>query len=371
MRILQLTVHFSPNVGGVETHLNDLVEGLTNKNYNVTVLTYRPLMQEAKWKMYEKGKNLEIIRIPWIKGFFYKYVKHPILEFIYLAPGLFIVTPFIILFKNIDVIHTHGLTAGFVGVFWGKILGKRVITTTHSIYNFPKEGFYRNFTRWIFNNSDSVLTLSKQSKKEIVSLGVPENKVKVFTYWIDLNVFKKVLTAKKDLGWSDKFVVLFVGRLVEEKGIKELLEAAQIWDKNITLAIVGSGPIEGDIEKIKRNNLIYLGRIDNDKLPLYYSASDLLIVPSTSEEGFGRVILESLACGTPVIGSNRGAIPEAMNDSVGKLIDVTPVNIRDTVEYFYKNPTILKSLANQSRKFAVDKYSSKNLDTIIKAYAEK
>src|SRR6266404_3275277 len=114
MNILQLTSHYSPNVGGVETHLTDFVEFLQKKNYLVTVLTYQPLVTKASWKMHEKDENLEIIRIPWVAGFFYSLVSRPILEFLYLVPGLFAMTPFVLQSKKIDVIHAHGLVAGFV-----------------------------------------------------------------------------------------------------------------------------------------------------------------------------------------------------------------------------------------------------------------
>jgi glycosyltransferase involved in cell wall biosynthesis len=114
-----------------------------------------------------------------------------------------------------------------------------------------------------------------------------------------------------------------------------------------------------------------LGKLDQNELPSYYGAADLLIVPSTHEEGFGRVILESLACGTPVIGSRRGAIPEAMDETVGRLIDVTPENIKEAVEYFYKNPKELKKLSKNARKFAERRYSERNVGKIIGAYMDK
>lgn len=375
MNILQLTTHFSPNVGGVETHLSDLVSALIKRNHQVFVLTYQPLITKTKWKMYESEKNLHILRIPWFPGFFYKLVKTPLIEFIYLFPGLFLAAPFVIVFNNSEIIHTHGLVAGFVGVFWGKILGKKVITTTHSIYHFPERGIYKEFVNWIFSYSDHVLTLSKQSEKEIVSLGVPREKVSTFTYWIDLNKFKSqksIFKIRKLWGWEKKFLVLFVGRLVEEKGIIPLLKALEIWDKNIDLIIIGTGPLEAEIKKYasKYKNFLFLGKIDNDKLPEYYSASDVTIVPSVHEEGFGRIILESLACGMPVIGSNRGAIPEAMDESVGRLIDVTPENIKKTVEYFYKNPDKLQKLSKNTRKFAEKRYSEKNIIKILNAYKD-
>ena len=370
MKVFQLTTHFSPNIGGVETHLDDLVSALNKRKHKVFVLTYRPLVTKTSWKSYEKKRNFEIVRLPWLPGFFYKFVSNPIAEFLYLVPGLFLTTPLILFIFRPDIIHSHGLLAGFVAVFWGKLFGKRVITTTHSIYHFPKEGFYKQFAKFIFEKSDVALTLSRQSKKEILTLGVNRNKVKVFTYWVDLKKFKPIKNTKVKLGWKDKFVVLFVGRLVEEKGILVLLEAAKTWNKNIEFAIIGSGPLESVISKQKTiiKNIKFLGKVDNKKLPAYYSAADLVIVPSIHEEGFGRVILESLACGTPVVAANRGAIPEAMDESVGRLIRITPQNIKKQVEYFYKNPDKLQKLSRSSREFAENRYSEKNVDTIVGAY---
>jgi len=369
MKVLQLTVHFPPNTGGVETHLSDLVGELVKRKFDVFVLTYRPLVANARWKVWESKKNLKILRLPWIKGLYYKTIYNSILAFIYTFPGLFLALPFVILFFNPDVIHSHGVVAGFVGTIWGKVFGKRVIISAHNIYHFPKHGLYRQLVQTMFNKSDGVLTLAELSKNEVISLGVDRKKVNKFTYWLDLEKFRVIKSAKDKLGWKG-FDVLFVGRLVTEKGIPELLEAAKSWDEGINLYIAGTGPLEQEIknQKSKIQNMNYLGRVDNDNLPLYYSAADIVIIPSTHEEGFGRVILESLACGTPVIGSNRGAIPEAMDESVGKLIDVIPKNIRQAVEYYHDNPEKLANLARNTRTFAEEKYSNKNIDQIIQLY---
>lgn len=377
--ILFVTIGFSPNVGGIETHFDDLTNELSRRGLTVWVLTYKPITTPVSAPFFERRrKRIFIYRIPWIRGWFYKLVDKPVLEFLFLTPGLFLALPLILLSKTrkVSVIHSHGLIAGFVAVFWGKIFGRKVITTTHSIYNFPQKGLYRNFARWIFDNSDTVLCLSKQSKKEVELLGVNPEKVKTFTYWIDLQKFKvqkSKVKIRQKLGWQNyKFVVLFVGRLVEEKGVLVLLQAARKWSKNITLAIAGSGPLEDEIKHQSSiiKHLIFLGRVSQEKLPLYYSAADVTIVPSIHEEGFGRVILESLACGTPVIGSNRGAIPEAMDETVGRLIEVTPENVKKEVEFFYKNPDKLKKLAKNARPFAEKRYSTKNADILIESYPE-
>lgn len=370
MRILQLALSFSPNVGGVETHLSDLVRYLDKRGWKVFVLTYCPLTTKIKWKMYEEVNNVTIFRIPWFTGLFYKLTSFPILEFIYLLPGLFFFTPIIILLYKPVVIHAHGLVAGSIAVFWGKIFRIKTIISSHSIYGFPKKGLYVKFVKLIFRNSDHLLGLSQPAVSEIKNLGIPQEKVSNFTYWIDMEKFKKNPNAKAKLHWENKFIVLFVGRFIPEKGIKDLLESSLLWDKKITLVIAGVGPMEEEIKKyaLKNKQILLLGAIDNSHLPLYYSASDVLIVPSTGEEGFGRVIIEALACGLPVIGSNRGAIPEAMDNSVGKLIDVTSKNIAQIVSYFYKHPYELESLSKNARSFAVRRYSERNAEDITKFY---
>lgn len=370
MKILEITAHYYPNVGGVETHLLDLVKYLNRQNNEVSVLTYQPLTTKTSWRVFSKEDKVSIFRIPWIPGLFYIFVKYPFLEFIYLFPGLFIITPLIIFLKSPNVIHAHGLIAGFVAVIWGKLLNKRVVVATHSIYHFPKNGVYRQLVKTIFNMSDYVMGLSRQSVEEIISLGIPKEKVSLFTYWVDLNKFSKVSNAKDRLAWKDLFVVLFIGRLISEKGIKELIQAAKLWNPNIVLVIAGSGPLEEEIKAYSKNNIKYLGLLSQEELPLYYSAADIVVVPSIHDEGFGRVILEALACGTPVMGANRGAIPEAMDNTVGRIISVTPIEIAKVIDYFYNNQKALKLLSSNTRKFAQAKYSEKNAQIITKVLNE-
>lgn len=368
MKVLQLTVHLFPNVGGVETHLSDLFASLTKRDWQVFCLAYQPLSTKTSWKLWEKRGKLTILRIPWLRGFFERLIYNPGLEFIYLVPGLFIVTPFVIIFYRPNILHAHGLLAAVSAVFWGKVFSKRTIVSLHSIYSFPKRGWYCDFVKLIFQNCDIVLSLSNKSNEEVRALGVKTETAK-FTYWIDLEKFKRVTDAKKNLGWEDKFIILFVGRLIAEKGLDVLLKSALTWNKNIRLVIIGAGPMEKEIsKKVRQGQFQFLGRKPQEDLPAFYSAADCLIVPSTSEEGFGRVIIESLACGTPVIAAKRGAISEAMDETVGKLIEVTSENIKEAVEYFYQNPKELRELSQKSHQFAERRYSERNVHTIIKAY---
>lgn len=371
MNILMLTIGFRPNIGGIETHFDDFLKASAKRGFNTTVLTYQPIASSVRGQSIEKEKHWTIYRLPIISGFFYHFVKRPILEFIYLVPGLFLATLILLITKKINVIHAHGLIAGFVGVFWGKLFGKRVIVLTHSMYNFPQAGLYRTFATYIFANADEVLCLSKQSVREIVSLGVPSKKVTNFTYWIDLKKFKPTdkKLAKKKLGWDKDLIVFFVGRLVEEKGVKELLMAAKGFKKNIRLFIAGTGPLEKEIKKRDLKNVKFIGRINNDDLPIYYNGADILIMPSMHEEGFGRVLLESIACETPVVAANRGAIPEAVDETVGMLIEITPQKIAETINHLYEHPDKIKSMAKHARAFVEKRYSEKNVEMILASFS--
>lgn len=365
MRVLQLTAHFSPNIGGLETHLNDLVEGLVKRNHQVTVLTYQPLSTDVRAPIYEKKGKTEVFRIPWIRGFFYKLVEYPALEFLYLVLGLFFITPFILSRKKYQVIHTHGLVAAAVGVFWGKLFNKRVVVSTHSLYGFPSSGLYRNFVKLVLSGANVCLCLSKKSVEELMDLGISPAKIKQFTYWIDLDHFKP---SKKTN--SKEFVILFVGRLVAIKGIKVLIKAFKNLKGRMSLVIAGDGPLRNEIMEAAQvgERIKFVGKLDKDEIVDYYNKSDLVVVPSINNEGFGRVILESLACSVPVLGSNRGSIPEAMDLTVGRLVDVNVKNLQKEIAYLKKHPNVLKKLKQNSRKFALKRYSEKNIETIINSY---
>ena len=104
MSVLMLTIGFTPSIGGIETHFDDFLK-ITQKNkISVTVLTYQPLEIRTKGKVIQRAPFVTVIRIPIIRGLFYRFVKHPFLEFLYLFPGLFIVTPFVLIVrKNLEV----------------------------------------------------------------------------------------------------------------------------------------------------------------------------------------------------------------------------------------------------------------------------
>ena len=225
----------------------------------------------------------------------------------------------------------------------------------------------------IIKKFNHIFTLSEASKEELIYLGVAKNKISVYRHWVDLEKFKP--RDKKDLRKkykfnSNDFIVLFASRLIEKKGVIPLIEGFNLLgNENYKLLIAGTGNLAEYIIQSKNlnPNVYYLGGLDSEEMKNYLSLSDTLIIPSTHNEGFGRVILEALASGIPVIGSNRGGIPEAVNSDISILIDVTPQNIKDSILQM-KNYIQNKGSSNLEkicRKFAESRYSYNNFKTFL------
>lgn len=324
-------------------------------------------------KMYERKGNLIIYRMPWI-GFniVHMLTQHPFLEFLYLSPGLFIVSAFALLVNpEVSVIHAQGLVPAVVALVLGKITGRKVIVSTHNLYFFPKTGLYTRFSKFILSHVDTVLTLSDQSAEEIKSIGVPETKIKPFRYWLDLKLFKPARKEeiRRKLKIKDKFICFFVGRLIETKGVLVLLKSAFSL-KNITFVFAGIGPLSGDLEKaaLKYKNIKYIGAITPVTVRNYMCVSDLVCVPSLVDEGYGRVAMEAIATGRAVLAASKGGLSEVVDEKVGKLIPPTAKEYEKWLSYYYKNRQELKKLSVNARKYALSKFSERNVNEIIKYY---
>lgn len=374
-----LTPVFPPNIGGVETHLFDLCQTLSRR-YVVLVLTYQPITTKINASTHEVKKNLEIFRFPWVgKGLLHILEKSPLLELLYLSAGLLLFSTLLMILsitrrKAISVIHAHGLAAAFVANILSSLLKKDYVVSIHWIIGLKKKPIIAKGINLLLRSAKAVLTLSEASKEELISSGLSSGKVKVFRYWVDLGKFKPLdkETCKKTLSLNGKFVVLFVGRLIEVKGVKLLIEAAKTLShiKNIIVVIIGEGPLQEYVayESLRWKNIKYFGSIRNEQLPLYYNAADIVVVPSIYEEGYGRVILEALACGVPVVASRRGGIPEALTESVGVLIEPRVDEIVRVIKQLYANPNKLNFLKNKCRSYAENRFSDRNVEMITKEF---
>lgn len=374
--VLIIVPTFSPNIGGVETHLDDLVSFLAKSKFQVFVQTYSPITTSGvSWKPREVYENVCIRRYRWFgRDLLHRIEKIPLLDFLYITPYLFLMT-LIFLFKNsrkIDIIHAHGINAALMGIFFKNIFKKRLIVSIHAVYEIEANSLTAKRISKILSYVDSVLTLSQASYKELLSFGINKNKVSFYKHWVNLDNFKP-LNEKKELrekfNLPDKFTVLFVGRLTDIKGIRELVAVANSLS-DITFIFIGEGPLVNFLKEESKNkkNIIFLGKVDNKELCKYYNTADILCIPSQYEEGFGRVIAEAIACGLPVIGSNKGGISEALDNSVSILMEPSVKNLENAILQLYSDKQFYAKLRENCRVYAERNFSENNALTIINSY---
>lgn len=372
MNILLISPYFSPMVGGVETHLDDLCALFNKYEYTVYVRTYKAFGVKFRGLSDEKIRSYIYIHRIWWPDFnlIHKLEPYPILKFLYLFPLLLLDCLLILMKKNIsvDLIQAHGFIAALIAVVIGKLFNKKVVVNTHVSFKLRK-GLMTSIIKWTLFNSQKVLVLTNGIKNSLINLGIPENKIEVYHYWVDQNKFKKIKDAKRKLGWENKFVVLFVGRLIKVKGIQILFDIARKL-KKISFVIIGSGPLAKEIKLKSKffNNIYFLGKVNNSKLSVYYSGSDLLLIPSRImdldyQEGIPRVMIEALYCGLPVISTKSGGISDIFNNKIGRLVG-NENSIKNAILEFYNNRKLRKQIAGNCRRYALELFSIRNAKII-------
>jgi glycosyltransferase involved in cell wall biosynthesis len=233
--------------------------------------------------------------------------------------------------------------------------------------------------RW-FNKIDYFFCLNQKEKNAFSKFG---GKAIIQPMGIDFNKFKPMPRdfALKKAGIDNKRYLLYVGRLDKRKGLENLLEGFEKISKkhDITLLIVGDGPFEKKLRFMTKkfgisSRVNFLGNIPNELLPYYYNISEVTIFPSEME-AHPIVPIESLACETPLITTNVGAINEITKNFKGGYRIIT-LNDSDAIlnafKSIYSDPNV-KSLIN--RKNAAKFYNwtdiiKKTIKTYEKLYEE-
>ena len=187
---------------------------------------------------------------------------------------------------------------------------------------------------------------------------------------------KEQVTGLFDIKLRER-LVLFVGKLAHFKGIDVLIDAARLYESErpgeIVTIIAGDGELSEDLRKQARDyglkGTFFLGHLDISQLRGLYSIADVCIVPSRREP-FGLVAVEALACGSVVVATNQGGLPDIINDRVGALVDVD--------DAFGLSAAILSELYRPDReergryaaKYALENYAQDTLmDTLIEIFS--
>jgi len=237
--------------------------------------------------------------------------------------------------NKFDCIDAHFVYPdGFAAVQLGKALSLPVIVSSRgsdiNVYaSFPT---IRPMLRWTLKSAAGVIAVSADLKKKMAELGTPESSIQVISNGVDVERFRPLDPAesRRRLGLPEGVpVVVAVGSLIESKGHHLLISAVAELASNLPklrLQIIGDGVYRSKLEKLVceknlQDRVFLMGNRPNEELSAWFSAADLSCLIS-SREGWPNVISESLACGTPVLATRAGGIPEIITSTdVGTLVE--------------------------------------------------
>lgn len=198
-----------------------------------------------------------------------------------------------------------------------------------------KESVQRvDIERKIIASADALVASSHDEKAGMISLyGANPRKIKVIPCGVDLTLFRPMerRQAKQSLGLDGKRILLFVGRIEPLKGLDllfETLASLRSTFGDLRLLVLGEeARLDGELHRLKRyarqlqveGSVTFTGIVDRERLPVYYNAADICVVPS-HYESFSLVAAEALACGTPVVASQVGGLQSLIVDHENGLL---------------------------------------------------
>ena len=228
------------------------------------------------------------------------------------------------------IVGINGPLPVFLSFVVSKLRRKKVVLWT-GLWQHPGTLFHKMsfpVVKALYRWSDAIIVYGRHVKKYLTSLGIPSEKIAVAWQVQDNRKFEKLVTEnqkeakKKELGIKTTRVILYVGRLVEQKGIRLLLEAFKsLGNSDVSLALVGRGPLEDEIKRYasSRGKVFHVSRVPPEELYVYYAISDILVLPSittpTIKETWGFVVNEGMCQGCAIITS------DAVGAGVGGLVE--------------------------------------------------
>lgn len=215
--------------------------------------------------------------------------------------------------------------------------------------------------QWVLHTVDYAIAGTGSAAEVWRAKGYQGPLVVIPQFGVDPDLFRPPLRPRA----GATFTVGFVGRLVEEKGGALLLDGLAQLDGAWYLDIIGDGPEKTALlNRARRLGIaerVTCGTLPSTRMLGYYQSIDVLVVPSLTrpnwKEQFGRVIVEAMACGVPVIGSSSGAIPEVIGDAGLIFPEGNVAALVDRLRQVLRSPEMRRELATRGRQRVLERYT--------------
>lgn len=329
MKILMLTWEYPPRiVGGIARVVHDLSKRLIKDGHEVTVVTYR---DNADVPEYENDKGVNVYRVD-------NYMIHPNnfidwimqLNFNMLSKATEIINKE----GGFDVIHAHDWLVTYAAKSLKNAYDIPIVATIHATEAGRNSGIhdetqrYINDTEWLLTyEATELIVNSNYMKNEIQRLfGLPFDKINVIPNGINLSNFTGIerdYDFRRQYAMDNEKIILYVGRLVYEKGVQHLIAAMPKILSNYNdakLIIAGRGgmmdELRAEASNLGLNDKIYFtGYLNSKQVQKMYKCADVAVFPSTYEP-FGIVALEAMLAGVPTVVSDVGGLDEIVTHGV-------------------------------------------------------
>lgn len=250
-----------------------------------------------------------------------------------------------------------------------KGLVNKVVSTVWEVIPHNNESLKgrKKFKEEAFQGIDHFIAVTEKAKNALLIEGVGEEKITVIPMGVNLDSFKPIKSKSRKKTTN----ILFAGRLVEEKGIKDLIEAFLLLrDKKlpVSLTVVGQGPFRRDLIGIKG---IKLTQSPYQHMPQIYSQADIFCLPSqitpTWQEQYGMVLVEAMASGLPIVTTRTGAIEEVCGSAALYVCQKSPQELSAALEKLVRHPSLRKELSSQALRRVKQRYDHRRVADRIKA----
>ncbi|MGD9511853.1 MAG: glycosyltransferase family 4 protein [Geminicoccaceae bacterium] len=265
---------------------------------------------------------------------------------------------------DFDVIDAHYYYPdGVAAILLGNWFNRPVVITARGtdLNVYPRQSAgVRRLMAWAARRASASIAVSKALADLLIGIGAPEERVIVLPNGVDLDLFRPLdhvpTRQSRDLR---SHVILSVGNLIPLKGHDLVIEALRRLPEH-RLLIVGEGPERGSLERMAEklhvsSRVTLLGPLPHGRMPAVYGAADVLILAS-EREGWPNVLLEALACGTPVVATNVGGIPEIVSShEAGRILpERSPAAIVGAVMALLADPPSRAAVRRHAEAFSWD-----------------